>query len=125
MLHRKLAQAEGSGSVDFPNDLDWSDGLIILSVSQNLNSTNHMRPTEGGAFPLPSVARMIVLPSPHSPPCEKSRQHAIEYDYTNLPTADSWRLACDLVNWSTSTVTRCRGLASSGGEGGMRLYPMG
>src|SRR2546427_63765 len=84
-----------------------------------------MRPTEGGAFPLPSVARMIVLPSPHAPPCEKSRQHAIEYDSTNLPTADSWRLDCDSVKWSTSTVPRCPGPASSGREGGLRLCPMG
>jgi hypothetical protein len=32
--------------------------LSILDASQNLNSTNHMRPTGGGAFPLPSVADM-------------------------------------------------------------------
>ena len=62
MLHRKLAQAEGSGSVDFPNDLDWSDGLIILSVSQNLNSTNHMRAAEAKREGAPYFARVRVQP---------------------------------------------------------------
>jgi hypothetical protein len=46
--------ADGSRCADFLDELEWSDGLIILVASRNLNSTNHMRPTGGGAFPLPS-----------------------------------------------------------------------
>jgi len=70
-----------------------------------------MRPPEGGTFPLPSVARLIALPSPHTSTCEKSRQHAIDDDSTDVLTAGCWRRAREAVKWSTSTMTRCRGPA--------------
>jgi hypothetical protein len=46
--------ADGSRRIDFADDLEWSDGSIIPHASQTLNSTNHIRPAEGGPFPLPS-----------------------------------------------------------------------
>src|SRR5436309_58081 len=53
------ARSDGSRCVDFSDVSRCSDGMTTLVAPQNLNAINHMRRTEGGAFPLPSVARMV------------------------------------------------------------------
>src|SRR5712671_5769773 len=40
------------------------------------NPTNHLRPAEGGAFPLPSCGRAPVATVPHRQTCEFIRPHA-------------------------------------------------
>src|SRR3977135_3473880 len=45
-----------------------------------LNPTNHMRTTDVGAFPLPSVARLALLPLSRIRRCDVSRQTAMKCD---------------------------------------------
>jgi hypothetical protein len=52
--HRLPAKTDGSRCVDLFEVSECSDGMTILIASWNLNAINHIRQTEGGAFPLPS-----------------------------------------------------------------------
>jgi hypothetical protein len=75
---REFSKADGSRRVDFFEVSEWSDGMTKLVVPQNLNAANHMRRTEGGAFPLPSAVDLPLLPITHHQECEELRQNAIE-----------------------------------------------
>src|ERR1700733_8218328 len=48
-------------------------------MPKTLNPTNHMPQTEGGAFILPSVARISRLPQPHIRTCDNPRLTAMKY----------------------------------------------
>ena len=61
--------------------------MTTLVASQNLNAINHMRRTEGGAFPLPSVADISLLLLPHIRGCDILRQAAMKHDLDH----------CDLI----------------------------
>jgi hypothetical protein len=56
--HRHFSKTDGARCVDLPEVSACSDGMTTLVASQNLNTINHMRRTEGGAFPLPSETDM-------------------------------------------------------------------
>jgi hypothetical protein len=56
ITHRQLSKTDGARCVDLFEVSAGSDGMTTLVAPQNLNTINHMRQTEGGAFPLPSVA---------------------------------------------------------------------
>jgi hypothetical protein len=63
--------------------LDISGGAPagpVLEVPKMLNKTNHMRPSEGGAFPLPSVGRVPPHPQPDTQTHTKARQTAMKPD---------------------------------------------
>jgi hypothetical protein len=47
---------------------------------ENSNPTNHLRPTEGGAFILPSVGRVPVLPPADTQTSATASQPAIKPD---------------------------------------------
>ena len=63
--------------------LDISGGApagLVLEVPKMLNKTNHMRPSEGGAFPLPSVGRVPLHPQSDTQTHAKARQTAMTPD---------------------------------------------
>ena len=53
--------------------------MTTLVAPQNLNAINHMRRTEGGAFPLPSEADISLLLLPHIRGCDILRQAAMKH----------------------------------------------
>jgi hypothetical protein len=73
--HRQLSKTDGSRCVDLFEVSECSDGMLPLIAPQNLNATNHMRQTEGGAFPLPSADDQTTTSS------------ALPTDFERLPTA--------------------------------------
>ena len=63
--------------------LDISGGAPagpVLEVPKMLNKTNHMRPSEGDAFPLPSVGRVSPHPQSDTQKCAKARQTTMKPD---------------------------------------------
>jgi hypothetical protein len=76
--HRQLSKDDGSRCVDLSEVSDCSDGMTTLVAPQNLNAINHMRPTVGGAFPLPSLVGLPLLPTTYRQECEEPRQNAIQ-----------------------------------------------
>jgi hypothetical protein len=75
MSHRLSARSDGSRCVDLSEVSACSDGMTTLIAPQNLNAINHMRRTEGGAFPLPSAVGLPLLPTTHRQACEEFRQN--------------------------------------------------
>jgi hypothetical protein len=61
MSHHLPAKTDGSRCVDLFEVSECSDGMTILVAPQNLNAINHVRRTEGGAFPLPSAVDLPLL----------------------------------------------------------------
>jgi hypothetical protein len=52
--HYLPTKTDGARCVDLFEISACSDSMTILVALQNANTINHMRQTEGGAFPLPS-----------------------------------------------------------------------
>lgn len=52
----------------------------VLEVPKIVNKTNHMCPSGGGAFPLPSVGRVPPLPLSDTQTHAKARQTAMKPD---------------------------------------------
>src|SRR6266567_3841679 len=68
----------GDGAVSVGNAALLGGGASRANWGEPENAcpTNHMRPTEGGAFILPSVGRVACAPSPHCQTRDTMRNHA-------------------------------------------------
>src|ERR1700694_4611424 len=66
------------------------------------NPTNHMRTTDVGAFPLPSVARISLLPLRHIRTCDDPRQTAMRYDLDHCDRTSLTRCTNRLPDCGTS-----------------------
>jgi hypothetical protein len=54
MMSHGFSKTGGARCIDLTEVSACSDGMSSRVASENPNATNHMRRTEGGAFPLPS-----------------------------------------------------------------------
>src|SRR6185295_18736442 len=97
MSHRLPAKTDGARCVDFSEVSACGDGMTILVASQNLNTINHMRRTEGGAFPLPSTVAGSQGPTSKPTDSRYSRRFATK---CNSSHRASRRLVADSLRKS-------------------------
>src|SRR5665213_614474 len=98
----------------------------VGAVATMSRPTNHMRATEVGAFPLPSVARIPPLPLPHVRTRDNPRQSAIKRDRNHCDLISLARRTNRLPNCGTradkSTMARTLGGRSGRIPGDERSY---